>query len=251
MQRLRTLLTGVALAMTLGTVPAAAQQSQPADSATRPSAMATRQELQTALQRAKPGSDEAVMLQRRLEQGDVMGGDRIVLYVAGEEALADTFTVRPGQMLSLPEIPKEIPLKGVLRSELQSYLTQEIGRYIRNPRVDAEALMRVAVLGAVNQPGFYNVPATTPISQVVMVAGGLGGDADVNKTQVKRTGTTIYGKDQVKTALAQGASLDQMNLNSGDEIVVGRSGGLMKLLPVIGALSGIIGITIALTRGGR
>jgi protein involved in polysaccharide export with SLBB domain len=238
-------LTAVVL---LGSTQAVAQDAARPDTTAAPSAMATRADLEAALREAKEGSALARVLRQRLTEGDLRAGDRMVLAVEGESALTDTFLVRTGQVLALPQIPNEISVKGVLRSELDQHMTKEIARYIRNPRVDAVALMRVAVLGAVNQPGYYNVPAEMPLADVVMAAGGPAGDAALDKTVVKRSGSELYEREQVKRALARGESLDQMSVNSGDEIVVGRGGGLARALPYIGALTGIIGVTIALTR---
>lgn len=248
MQRYRHILTTVAILAVFGSTEVRAQDDARGDTAATPTAMATRADLEAALREAEPGSDVARVLQARLEEGDLRAGDRIVLMVEGEEALTDTFQVRPGQVLTLPQIPDPISVRGVLRSELDRHMTKEIARYIREPRVEALALMRVAVTGAVNQPGYYNVPAEMPLADVVMTAGGPAGDAALDKTSIKRGGQPLYERDVVKQALARGESLDQMSVNSGDEIVVGRGGGLARVLPYIGALTGIIGVTIALTR---
>ena len=53
----------------------------------------------------------------------------------------------------------DISLQGVLRSELQDYLTTQLGKYIKRPEVQTTSLVRVAVMGSVNKPGFYQLPA--------------------------------------------------------------------------------------------
>lgn len=221
-----------------------AQRAARSDSAAAmpaPSAMATRSELEAALAGQKGNTPLAASIRRRLQEGDIQTGDRIYLEVQGEEALTDTFVVRTGRVLVLPNIPEQIPMQGLLRSELDGYLTRAIAKYIRDPQVDATAMIRVAVLGAVNKPGFYNLPPETLASDVMMLAGGPANDADIRKTVVRRSGTEVAAREQVQAALDRGASLDQMSVNSGDEIVVGKnSGGAMRFLPYIGALTGII-----------
>src|SRR5919108_6097734 len=59
-------------------------------------------------------------------------GDRILLHVEGDSALSDTFTVVAGPALRLPNIG-DISLAGVPRADLQSHLTRELGRFIKDP----------------------------------------------------------------------------------------------------------------------
>ena len=114
---------------------------------------------------------QAGVIRARLASGDFQPGHRILLFVGGDSALVDTFTVRSDQKLQLPELP-EISLAGVLDSELQGYLQTQLAQYIRNPTVRAQALLRVSVSGDVGSPGFYSVRTDTPVSDVIMTAGG-------------------------------------------------------------------------------
>ena len=203
---------------------------------------ATRAELQQLLQTRGDslGEEGRTAIQRRLAEGDFQVGDRIVLRVVDEPTLTDTFAVRSGRTLSLPNLP-ELTLAGVLRSEVDSFLTQKISQHIRNPQVDAIALIRVAVLGAVNRPGFYNVPAEFPVTDVVMAAGGPAGNADLKKTTVRRGTEIIVTRKQMENALTTGASVDQLNLVGGDQLLIGeRSGGIKGALSTVGVLSGVI-----------
>ena len=99
-------------------------------------------------------------------------GDRILLRVEGDSALSDTFTVVAGPALRLP-IFGEISLAGVSRSDLEAHLTRELGRYIKNPVVQARALIRVSVLGEVTRPGFYAVPVDLVLPDALMLADRL------------------------------------------------------------------------------
>ncbi|HEU4700383.1 MAG TPA: SLBB domain-containing protein [Gemmatimonadales bacterium] len=221
---------------------AAAQSSTAAATPMTPGVEATRQELQSTLARARAtdaNGPVALEVQRRLQQGDFQPGDRIYLEVTGDTALTDTFTVRPGPALLLPQMPA-FSLRGVLRSELDSVVTAQISKYLREPEVQAVALIRIAVLGPVGKPGFYDLPAEARATDVVMLAGGPQANANLRKSYVRRGGQKVLEKEQVQAALDQGQSLDQMNLASGDEFVVGESGGgILKVLPYIGAVTGI------------
>ena len=164
---------------------------------------------------------EASLARQRLVVGDFSPGDRIVLSVGGEPALTDTFTVRAGRKLELPQIG-DIPLEGVLRAELTEHMTQHIGRFLVSPRVRATALVRVSVMGSVGRPGFYAVPADMPLTDVIMTAGGPAEDADLKKTVIRRGSAKLWDRADVQTALSTGLTLDQIHANAGDEIVVGK-----------------------------
>src|SRR5687767_10452918 len=98
-------------------------------------------------------------------------GDRVLLTVEGDSVLSDTFTVVAGPALRLPDIG-EISLAGVARSGLEAHLTRELGRYIKDPVVEARALIRVSVAGEVTRPGFYAVPIDLVLPDALMLAGG-------------------------------------------------------------------------------
>jgi len=204
---------------------------------------ATRAELEALWASLKPEQrrySEAVALRERLDIGDFQVGDKIVLRVRGDTALSDTFTVTPNRTLELPNIGVA-NLTGVLRSELEDHLREQIGRFIKSPEVHATALMRVSVVGMVGRPGFYNLPATSLMGDVFTAAGGLNIDSDPNKTQVLRGGQPFLAMDRVTKAITEGRTLDQMNLHSGDEVRVGekKKAGPGALV-VIGAVSAAI-----------
>src|SRR5688500_8026150 len=122
--------SGHAFAQAAGDAPRAfasraALESQAAD-AERASAEAT----EPAIKEMHRG--EAWLLRRRLTEGDFVVGDRIVLAVRNEPTLTDTFTVRSGLVLEFEKFPP-ISLHAVLRSELESHVTTQLGRYIREP----------------------------------------------------------------------------------------------------------------------
>ena len=224
--------------------PAAAQN--PAPDARR--VEATRADLQALLTNSKLTAEERATIEARLKDGDFQPGDRIRLVVLGDSALSDTFTVRPGRMLQLPNIP-EIALSGVLRSEFPAYLKGKLLQYLRDPQVTATPLVRLAVLGAVNRPGFYVMPATTLASDVVMAAGGPAAAADISKATVRRGTVPVIDSKQMRQAFADGVSIDQLNLHIGDEIVIGeKSGGIKGALRTAGMISGIVLGIFALTR---
>ncbi len=163
---------------------------------------------------------EAWLLRTRLEHGDFQEGDRIVMVMRNNPALTDTLTVRAGKVLQLPQMDP-LSLEGVLRSELTDRLTQHVGKYLRDPSLTATPLLRLAVLGHVGRPGFYYVPADALLSDVIMKAGGPSPDGDLSKANVRRGTDVVWPEADVRTALADGLSLDRLHLRAGDELYVG------------------------------
>ena len=164
---------------------------------------------------------EADLIRERLQAGDLQVGDQIDLTVLGETQFTGIFLVGAGQVLSLPGMP-DISLKGVLRAEAQDYLTEQLRRQIRDPRIQVRTSVRLTFNGAVARPGFYQVPADImPTDAVMAAAGGFAGGGDPNRMVVRRQGREIWSREAFQGAILRGMTLDQMNLRTSDEIMVG------------------------------
>jgi protein involved in polysaccharide export with SLBB domain len=196
----------------------------------------TRQELQTMLERledaARPDAGysrqirqqaarEADMVRSRLELGDFRVGDRIELRVRGHDQLSGAVVVEAGPLIKLPEIG-DISLEGVLRSELREHLTRELSRYLRNPEVATESLIRLGIMGQVNSPGFMVLPASMLLEDALMAAGGPARDADLSAILVHRGDERVWDGGSLQDALVHGFTLDQLSLRAGDRIEVPR-----------------------------
>ena len=113
-----------------------------------------------------------------------------------------------------------ILLHGVLRSELETHLATEIGRFIQTPRIQARALIRVSVAGAVGRPGFYALPTNLRLSDVVTVAGGAQGGADPGQIRVERGTDELWSVEALLAPVAEGRTLDDLGLQPGDRIIL-------------------------------
>ena len=162
---------------------------------------------------------DASALRQRLRNGDFLPGDRIFLSVLGDSALTDTFTVRGDRRLLLPNIP-EVSLAGVLDSELNAFLRETLGRYVKNPVVSATGLVRLTLTGAVARNGFLTFPVDQAITDVIMAAGGLTAGARLEDTEVRRSNETLIAKQQFREAVRLGRTVGDLSLRDGDEIVV-------------------------------
>lgn len=216
-------------------------------------AQATRRELEASLAQIdtilrSPGYStrireskrrEAALIRERLAEGDIQVGDQIALQVLGEDTFSGQFTIQAGRTLVLPGLDP-IPLRGVLRSEAEGHITEHLAKYVRNPSVRVVTSIRLAVLGGIGKPGFYQVPADVLVSDAIMVAGGPMGTADPNKSKVLRDNSEILSQSEVSQAIIQGATLDQLNLRAGDQIIVdesARSGSsFTRVMAVVGVV---------------
>lgn len=233
---------GWVMAALLATLPAvlAAQN----DGKTAERALATREELQAALDRAA-NAELAARIRARLSEGDFRRGDRIVLEVQSESTLTDTFTVGARQDLLLPPPTVGVlELKGVLRSELQDKVTAYIARFRQNPVVRAYPLIRLSIQGEVANGGVYSVPAEGRIADAVMAAGGTTQYAKANKILIERNGEKIWEGSTMEL------HLDELGLRDGDQIVIGsdRPGRTTDNLRFIALIVSIAGGIYGLSR---
>ncbi len=196
----------------------------------------------------------AVLLPARLaaqaapaDSGDFRVGDRISLTVSGEPQLSDTFIVMPGPALDLPTIGT-VSLAGVRYANLQSYLSQTIGRYVRDAAVRASAMMRIGVLGQVQRPGFYSVPTDALVTDVFMAAGGPTNDARVSSAKILREGQAAVSSDSLSRAIAGGLTIAQLGVRSGDAIDVPAQRNTQMIIQVIALAVTIPAAIIALLR---
>jgi len=261
---------------------AAAQMPAPPDSAhvvlqaTRPALEQWAQQLDQAAQ-AKDSSSEArewaraqvAVVRLRLAEGDFQIGDRVALRVeddaivapladrvqaqalpAGrtiEQQLSDTFAVGQGRDLILPAIGT-VSLRGVLRSELEGHLTRYVTQYVRDPVVHARPLMRLSILGAVARPGYYYVPTDAVLPDAMMAAGGPRPEARMDKARIERGGTRVWEGDRLRLALAEGRTVDGLNLRTGDQVIVPTQSNLFDGVRFVSILLGIPVTVYALTR---
>lgn len=184
---------------------------------------------------------DAARLRERLERGDFQVGDQIALQVEGEQELSKTFVVGAGPSITLPTIGT-VSLRGVLRSELEPHLRSTLARYIRNPIVQAQSSIRIAVMGSIGKPGYYVVPTDLVLSDLLMLVGGPAPDADLRALWVERDEQRIWEGKLVQSAISQGQTLDQLGIRGGDQVSVpARRGGvaqaLQPVLMVLGPLS--------------
>jgi polysaccharide export outer membrane protein len=148
-------------------------------------------------------------------------GDRILLQVTGEPQLSDTFTVRPGPAIDLPMLGT-VPLEGVTRDSVQPHLTAFLARYLRAPQVRALVLLRLGIAGEVVRPGFYALPSSAVLEDLIMAAGGMTQDARLEKATLMRDDDVVLRPDEVRHSIASARTLAAIGIHSGDALQIPR-----------------------------
>lgn len=195
---------------------------------------------------AQGRAEEAFVLRARLQNGDFREGDRIVVAMLNSPTPAppETLVVRAGKVLQFAAMDS-LSLHGVIRSELSTTLTRHLATYLRQPNVRATPLLRLTVTGRVARPGFIYTAADVILSDVIMSAGGPAADADLNNIVIRRGTSILWNGEQTRTALADGLSLDRLDLRAGDEIEIGlkKQRSWSQVIPILSSLAVVLSIT--------
>jgi len=187
----------------------------------------------------------AAAIRERLREGDFQVGDRIVVTIISDAVHRDTIAVRSGRLLELPGMIV-VPLTGVLRSELHDRISIEVLRYVKAQEIDVTPLIRIGVLGAVARPGYFAFASDIPLTDVIMLAGGPTGSADVEKSFIRRRNVEYRSAAETRQAIANGLTLDQFGLNAGDELVIGQRRELGAFVGMAGGLASILAVFVTL-----
>jgi hypothetical protein len=213
--------------------PAAGAASKPARTVHSDTPDATRAELTTLLEeelrratdaglkapdRAK-AQGEAAAIRQRLESGDFRAGDRFLVTIIADSVRRLDMLVREGPALDFQALPS-LPIGGVLRSELEGAILQHMARFYRSPEVRVQLLTRISISGAVARPGTYSVPPFALLSDAVMQAGGTLPTANPDKIVIARGGKVIVDRAAYQKAVKDGASVESVGMQPGDEIRV-------------------------------
>ena len=123
----------------------------------------------------------------------VQVGDLIHISLSGEASLNKPFNVdRQGRIL-LPEVGI-IPVAGMTEAEMNQAVADRLGKVIRD-LADLQVYVHkkqkiIIVLGYVNQPGEFTLPANGSVQMALHAAGGLRSGAQLDRIQLVRHNST-------------------------------------------------------------
>lgn len=182
-------------------------------------------------------------LRDRLENGDFRPGDVVLIQVLGQDRVSGKVTVASDRSVQLPGLEERVDLSGLLYAEAGDRLEEALEGYVREPRVRVRPLTRVAVLGGVGRPGFYDVSPGAPLAEVVMAAGGPTGEAKLGDLEIRRGGEDLLADRDVQLA---SVTLEDLGVQRGDEIYVPVDRGGSDAWRWIGLTTGLLSSVVYL-----
>lgn len=154
--------------------------------------------------------------------------DVLKITVFGEPSLDRSVRVAADGTISYPLIGK-VEVAGLTPSELEDKLEKLLGEsYLINPQVSVEVLeynsQKVYVLGAVKEPGYYDLKGPTTILEVISRAGGIineGGKSIIITSKNSDGQAEVKVIDREKLLSKGEVSLD-IPVKGGDVVYVPR-----------------------------
>lgn len=162
---------------------------------------------------------EAQLFRARLRDGDFRVGDRLLLRVEGAVPFNDTVTVMQGPRILVPGLTA-VDVSGTLRSELKGKVQSTFRQTVLDATVAVQPLARVAVFGAVANPGYQLVTFESRVDELLTSAGGPVGDTRPNRFSIMRGDTVLVDAEGVATAIAAGRTLGELSVRDGDYLTV-------------------------------
>lgn len=192
---------------------------------------------------------EAEAIKERLANGDIRVGDVIALLVGADVIFNKSYIVTPNVTIVLPR-GTEISLKGKLRSEVQPFLNEKFAEMVVNPNVQATIAVRLSLEGNVGKACFAcNVDPGMPLSEFLQVTGGgPGQNVALDKSRITRGGKVIIDGREFANAIRDGRTIDELNLQGGDNVFVESKPSKTGIARIVGAISGAIGLVYLATR---
>jgi protein involved in polysaccharide export with SLBB domain len=150
-----------------------------------------------------------------LQPGD---GIKLIIYHISDSVSGDYYIQEDGS-ISLPFLGK---IKAVDRNidSLKSEINLKYNNLYKNPELTIMPIIRINVFGEVRNPGFYYVTGIDKLSDILAKAGGTTADADLGDINITRKDRKIEINGE--KAIQNGSKLDDIGLQSGDQIYVTR-----------------------------
>jgi protein involved in polysaccharide export with SLBB domain len=149
-------------------------------------------------------------------------GDEINLQMSGAVNDQMRLTIDRTGALSIPSVGS-IHVAGLPYSQLNSFLTGQLGKIYRNFTVNAQLgalrTIQVFVVGQARRPGTYSISSLSTLTNAIFASGGPLPQGSVRDIQVKRDGVTIDHFD-LYDLLLHGDKTKDIPLTTGDVIFI-------------------------------
>jgi len=168
-----------------------------------------------------------------LQPGD---GLKLIFYNITDSISGDYYIQDDGT-ISLPYLGK-IVAANVNVDSLKTEIYNKYSSLYKNPELTILPLVKVNIFGEVKNPGFYYVTGSDKLSDLIAKAGGTTPDADLSDIHITRNGKDINING--KQVIENGSKLEDIGLQSGDQIDVTRKWFTGTTATIIVTVSSII-----------
>jgi polysaccharide export outer membrane protein len=146
-----------------------------------------------------------------LASASLKPGDVLRLRIWREPDWSGDYQVDEHGMAVLPRLGATVVAE-VPADQLRRQLVEQYRQFLNNPSVEIIPLRRVAVVGAVRNPGVYTIDPSVTLGQVANVAGGPTPEAKRNQIELQRAG------NRQRVDLNDHPELAGLMLESGDRV---------------------------------
>lgn len=158
-------------------------------------------------------------------------GDEVFVRIWGGVDVDHRAKVDRDGQLTIPSVGT-FPVAGVLASDLDDYLSGEVGKYFKNFKLSATlgrlGGVNIYVTGQALAPGMHAVNSTSTLASVLFTVAQPGANGSYRDVQLKR-GNEVIAQFDLYDLLRKGDLTGNRKLRSGDVIVIGNAGSRIAL----------------------
>ena len=171
-------------------------------------------------------------------------GDAVRITVYGHQELTGEFPVTGDGYIAHP-IYRTVRVVGVPQDEIERRVQEILYDFDAQPRFVVEPLVQVVVGGEVRQPNLYALSPEMTVSQAVGLAGGVTDRARLDRVRLIRDGV-----EHRLDLTAPDAAIREMNVQSGDQIIVDRRVSIFReyIAPAGSIASAIVSVIALIVR---
>ena len=129
-------------------------------------------------------------------------GDTIDITVWDRDSLSGSVVVDANGYISLPPPIGSVKVAGLTATEISRILTEKLKEYVKKPTVFVSVTpaqgFTVHVLGEVQMPNFYQIPAGTTLQEAITRAGGFTQLADIKHIRLIQKGKDAGQDDEIQ-----------------------------------------------------
>jgi protein involved in polysaccharide export with SLBB domain len=163
----------------------------------------------------------------------VRPGDEIQVRIWREPELSGDFQVDESGVVVFPKIGR-MQVSTEQPTSLRARLIRAYSVYLVNPSVQVQVRRRINVLGAVKNPGLYEVDPTITVADALAVAGGITSVGRASQVELRRHGASV------PVRLSGRFLIGDLPIQSGDQLFVPERSWLSRNPAIIIGAIGLV-----------